>query len=121
MSSDEMTAAELRSLADGTVVAEAIARGELELDYDTAGKVSLPPPPETEPMVMCGLWLPPSLYCRIQARAEAQGKTWSELACQLLEVGLTEEDDDRHVSLAALRRAIADVVQQSSDTASRGR
>jgi hypothetical protein len=48
MSSDEMTAA------------EAIARGELELDYDTAGKVPLPPPPETEPMMMCGLRLPPS-------------------------------------------------------------
>ncbi|HEX6077450.1 MAG TPA: hypothetical protein VFZ32_19605 [Micromonosporaceae bacterium] len=117
MSSDEMTAAELRSLADGTEVAEAIARGEFELDYDTAGKVSLPPPPETEPMVMCGLRLPPSLYGRIKSRAEAQGKTWSELARQLLEVGLTEEDDDRKVSLAALRRAIAHVAQQSSDAA----
>lgn len=110
------TAAELRSMANGAEAADAFQRGELELDYARAGTVHAPPAPEAEPMVMRGLRLPGHLDQRVRAAAEAAGVSYSALIREWIELGLTESEDDRPVSLAALRRAIAHAAQ-SGDAA----
>lgn len=89
--------------------AAAFARGEVE--YDLEAPVELPPVPEAEPMVMRGVRLPVHLDQRVRAAAERAGVPFSTLVRQWIELGLTELEDDRPVSLSALRRAIAHVTQ----------
>jgi predicted DNA-binding protein len=89
--------------------AEAFARGEVEYDVDAG--VELPPAPEVEPMVMRGVRLPIELDQRVRAAAEKAGVPFSTLVREWIELGLTEMDDDRPVSLSALRRAIAHATQ----------
>lgn len=112
----DLTAAELRAMAQAEEIAEAFQRGEVELDFSQAGKVEPPPVPEAEPMVMRGLRLPVGLDRRVREHAQAVGVSWSALVREWIELGLTEAETDRRVSLAALRRAIAHAVQ-SGDAA----
>lgn len=89
--------------------AEAFGRGEVEFDNGVAAQ--LPPVPESEPMVMRGVRLPVGLDQRVRAAAEKAGVPFSTLVREWIELGLTEMDDDRPVSLSALRRAIAHATQ----------
>lgn len=89
--------------------AEAFARGEV--DYDDTTPVQLPPPPDVEPMVMRGVRLPVELDRRVRAAAERAGVPFSILIREWIELGLTELDADKTVSLSALRRAIAHATQ----------
>ncbi|WP_047891175.1 hypothetical protein [Micromonospora sp. RV43] len=91
--------------------AEAFARGEVE--YDETAQVELPPAAETEPMVMRGVRLPVDLDQRVRSAADAAGVKPSTLIREWIELGLTELENDRPVSLSALRRAIAHVTQAS--------
>lgn len=104
-------AAGLRADAEATEAADAFARGDLHLDYDRAGTVAAPPPPEAEPMVVRGVRLPVTLDQRIRAAAEQAGTSFSALVREWIELGLTEQAADQQVSLAALRRAIAHAAQ----------
>ncbi|NYT94307.1 hypothetical protein [Salinispora sp. H7-4] len=89
--------------------AEAFARGEV--DYDDSAQVELPPAAEAEPMVMRGVRLPVALDQRVRSAADAAGMKPSTLIREWIELGLTELEHDRPVSLSALRRAIAHVTQ----------
>ena len=89
--------------------AEAFARGEVE--YDETAEVELPPAPEAEPMVMRGVRLPVELDRRVRAATEAAGMPFSALVREWIELGLTELENDKTVSLSALRRAIAHATQ----------
>ncbi|MEN3308932.1 MAG: hypothetical protein V7603_5134 [Micromonosporaceae bacterium] len=91
--------------------AEAFARGEVE--YDETAVVALPPAPDTEPMVMRGIRLPVELDRRVRAAAEQAGVPFSTLIREWVELGLTELETDKAVSLSALRRAIAHATQAS--------
>jgi predicted DNA-binding protein len=91
--------------------AEAFARGEV--DYDETTPVALPPAPETEPMVMRGVRLPVDLDQRVRAAADTAGVKPSTLIREWIELGLTELENDKPVSLSALRRAIAHATQAS--------
>ena len=89
--------------------ARAFARGEVE--YDEAATVELPPPPESEPMVMRGVRLPIPLDQQVRAAADRAGVSFSALLREWIELGLTEMQDDRTVPLSAVRRAIAHAAQ----------
>ncbi|MFF0366396.1 hypothetical protein [Micromonospora sp. NPDC005087] len=89
--------------------AEAFARSEVE--YDETAQVDLPPEADTEPMVMRGVRLPVDLDQRVRAAADNAGVKASTLIREWIELGLTELEDDRPVSLSALRRAIAHATQ----------
>lgn len=91
--------------------AEAFARGEVE--YDETAAVELPPVPEVEPMVMRGVRLPVELDQRVRAAADNAGVKPSTLIREWIELGLTELEQDKTVSLSALRRAIAHATQTS--------
>ncbi|KAB1930652.1 hypothetical protein F8271_27795 [Micromonospora sp. ALFpr18c] len=71
------------------------------------------PPLDSEPMVPRGVRLPVSIDARVEAAAKAAGVKPSTWIRQCIEVGLTEQEHDRPVSLAALRRAIAHATQES--------
>ena len=106
---DELSAKELRDLADAVDAANAIAAGQIQyVDEPT----ELPPPPESEPMVMRGVRLPVSLDQQIRAAAAKAGVSFSALIREWIELGLTEMDDDsKTIPLSALRRAIAHAAQ----------
>ncbi|WP_146231162.1 hypothetical protein [Micromonospora sicca] len=89
--------------------AEAFARGEVE--YDETAQVELPPTADTERMVMRGVRLPVDLDQRVRAAADKAGVKPSTLIREWIELGLTELENDRSVSLSALRRAIAHATQ----------
>jgi predicted DNA-binding protein len=105
---DELTAKQLRDLADSVDAANAIAAGRVEYLDEPA---ELPPPPEAEPMVMRGVRLPVSLDQRVRAAAAAAGIPFSALIREWIELGLTEMEDDKTIALSALRRAIAHATQ----------
>jgi predicted DNA-binding protein len=88
---------------------EAFARGEVE--YDETAPVDLPPVPDGEPMVLRGVRLPVQVDQRVRAAAERAGVPFSTLVREWIELGLTEMEEDRPVSLSALRRAIAHATQ----------
>ncbi|SCG72256.1 hypothetical protein [Micromonospora inositola] len=89
--------------------AEAFARGEVE--YDETAQIELPPTADTEPMVMRLVRLPVDLDQRVRAAADMAGVKPSTLIREWIELGLTELENDRSVSLSALRRAIAHATQ----------
>jgi predicted DNA-binding protein len=89
--------------------AAAFSRGEVT--YDATAAVELPPVPESEPMVSRGVRLPVSLDERVKAAAAKAGVPFSTLIREWIELGLTEMDDARTVTVAALRRAIAHAAQ----------
>lgn len=63
-------------------------------------------------MVTCGgVRLPVGLDQRVRAAAERAGVPFSTLIREWIELGLTETETDRQVSLAALRRAVAHATQ----------
>ena len=109
-----LPAAESRSSDDAAAAAEAFQRGETRLVYHQAGGVPAPPPPESEPMVVRGLRLPVALDRRVRAAAEAMGVSYSAVIREWIEVGLTEAENDRPISLAAVRRAIAHAAQSGA-------
>jgi predicted DNA-binding protein len=74
-------------------------------------RVSLPPAPETEPMVPLGIRVPPALAQRIRLAADQAGVPYSQLVREWIELGLTEMAGDLTVSVAVLRRAIAHAAQ----------
>ncbi|MBN1173743.1 MAG: hypothetical protein JXA67_16345 [Micromonosporaceae bacterium] len=83
---------------------EAFAAGA---HIEATGVVEVPPPLVGEPMVMRGVRLPLGMDQRVKAAAEQAGVSFSTLVRQWIELGLSEMEDDRTVSLAAIRRAIA--------------
>lgn len=64
-------------------------------------------------MVMRGVRLPVGLDQRVRAAAPAAGVKPSTLIRQWIEVGLTELENDKSVSLSALRHTIAHATQAS--------
>lgn len=111
MSDTTPTTAELRAETEAGQAADAVAAGHLDLDYAAAGSVPAPPAADAEPMVMRGVRLPVSLDQRVRAAADQTGVPFSALIREWIELGLTDADSDRQVSLAALRRAIAHATQ----------
>jgi chromosomal replication initiator protein len=105
---DELSAQELRDLADAVDAANAIAAGRIEYIDEPA---ELPPPPDSEPMVMRGVRLPVSLDQQVRAAAAKAGMSFSALVREWIELGLTEMEDDKTIPLSALRRAIAHATQ----------
>ena len=106
---DDLSAKELRDLADSVDAAHAFAEGRVEYLDEPA---ELPTPPDSEPMVMRGVRLPISLDQQVRAAAAKAGTTFSGLIREWIELGLTEmEDDSKTVPLSALRRAIAHATQ----------
>ncbi|MEU4692932.1 hypothetical protein [Actinoplanes sp. NPDC023714] len=79
--------------------------------YDEGARVTLPPAPETEPMVPLGVRVPPALAQRVRAAADQAGVPYSQLVREWIELGLTEMAGDLTVSVAVLRRAIAHAAQ----------
>jgi predicted DNA-binding protein len=104
---DELTAKQLRDLADSVDAATALAAGRAEYIDDPADL----PPVEAEPMVMRGVRLPVSLDQRVRAAAAEAGIPLSALIREWIELGLTEMEDDKTIPLSALRRAIAHATQ----------
>lgn len=51
MGDEERSVAWMEKEAEATRAADGFRDGELRLDYDTAGRVPLPPRPDSEPMV----------------------------------------------------------------------
>jgi predicted DNA-binding protein len=92
-----------------TAAAAAFARGEVA--YDETAHAQLPPVPEAEPMVPLGIRVSPALAQRIRDAADHEGKPYSQLVREWIEVGLTEMLGDQVLSLSALRRAIAHAAQ----------
>jgi predicted DNA-binding protein len=105
---DELTAKQLRDLADAVDAANAVAGGRVQYLDEPA---ELPPPPESEPMVMRGVRLPVSLDQQVRAAAAKAGLSFSALIREWIELGLAETEDDKTIPLSALRRAIAHAAQ----------
>ena len=105
---DELTAMDLREMADAVDAANAVAAGRIEYVDEPA---ELPAPPESEPMVMRGVRLPVSLDQQVRAAAAAAGLSFSAMIREWIELGLAEIEDDQTIPLSALRRAIAHVAQ----------
>ncbi|BAL90429.1 hypothetical protein AMIS_52090 [Actinoplanes missouriensis 431] len=97
--SDDQLGAAAAAFAAGTVT------------YDETARVSLPPIPETEPMVPLGVRVPPALAQRVRAAADQAGVPYSQLVREWIELGLTDMAGDLTVSVAVLRRAIAHAAQ----------
>ncbi|AGZ41450.1 chromosomal replication initiator protein dnaa [Actinoplanes friuliensis DSM 7358] len=70
-----------------------------------------PATPEPEPMVTRGVRLPVTLDARLREAADQAGVPFSQLIREWIELGLTEMNDERQISLATLRRAIAHAAQ----------
>jgi len=105
---DKRTAKKLRDLADSVDAANAFAAGQVEYLDEPA---ELPPPPESEPMVMRGIRLPVSLDQQVRAAAANAGLSFSAMIREWIELGLAEMEDDQTIPLSALRRAIAHAAQ----------
>ncbi len=97
--------------SDQEIIAAAAAFARGEVAYDETANAQLPPAPEAEPMVPLGIRVTPALAGRIRAAAEHEGKPYSQLIREWIELGLTEMAGDQVVSLSALRRAIAHAAQ----------
>jgi predicted DNA-binding protein len=107
MSNDEMTATELRELAEARDMAERLASGDLSLDLAKAQVVEAPPPPTEEPMVVTTLRLPPDKYLQVKQAAEQRGLKTSAFLRELVEAALVDmEDREVTVNLADLHRYI---------------
>ena len=85
------------------------------ITHGREAEVSLPEP-SAEVTVKTSLKLPPGLHQRVKVAAETRGVGVSTLIREWIELGLTEEENDRQVSLAEIRRAIAHAAQ-SGDAA----
>jgi len=105
---NDITAKELRDMADAVDVANAVAAGRIEYLDEPA---ELPAPPESEPMVMRGVRLPVSLDQQVRAAAASAGLSFSAMIREWIELGLAEIEDDTTIPLSALRRAIAHAAQ----------
>jgi chromosomal replication initiator protein len=81
------------------------------VEYDETAQVELPPAADTEPMVLREVRLPVDLDQRVRVAADKAGVKASILIPEWIELGLTELENDRPVSLSALRRAIAHAAQ----------
>ena len=97
--------------SDEQLSAAAAAFAAGDVTYHEATTVSLPPAPETEPMVPLGIRVPPALAQRIRLAADQAGVPYSQLVREWIELGLTEMAGDLTVSVAVLRRAIAHAAQ----------
>ncbi|GGL12163.1 hypothetical protein [Mangrovihabitans endophyticus] len=93
------------------IVAAAAAFARGEVTYDESAPAPLPPVPESEPMVPLGVRVPAGVARRVRAAADQAGVPFSQLVREWIELGLTENDHDRVVSVSALRRAIAHAAQ----------
>jgi hypothetical protein len=84
-----------------------VAAGNLTYDFERAGAVELPPPPEGEPMVVRSLRLPLALDRRIKAAATARQVSVSTLLREWIELGLAALKNDQPISRADALRALA--------------
>jgi predicted DNA-binding protein len=100
-----------RQYTDDQLSAAAAAFAAGDVTYHEGTRVSLPPAPETEPMVPLGIRVPPALAQRIRVAADQAGVPYSQLVREWIELGLTEMAGDLTVSVAVLRRAIAHAAQ----------
>jgi hypothetical protein len=86
------------------------------MDNDTshlpAEPVTDPAPPADDVLVACSVRLPLRTFERVKATAEQLGTSVSALVRNWVELGLAETADDRPVSLAAVRRAIAHAAEE---------
>ncbi|MEV0732348.1 ribbon-helix-helix protein, CopG family [Polymorphospora sp. NPDC050346] len=108
-------------MSDGNneVVRAAAAFAAGQVEYDDTAQVELPPTPDTEPMVVRALRMPPELDRRVEQAAQAAGVTQSALIREFIELGLTELAQDATVSVAAIRRAVAHAIQSDRHQADR--
>ncbi|MEU8663811.1 hypothetical protein [Actinoplanes philippinensis] len=97
--------------SDDQISAAAAAFAAGDVTYHEGARVTLPPPPETEPMVPLGIRVPPALAQRVRAAADQAGIPYSQLIREWIELGLTDMAGDLTVSVAVLRRAIAHAAQ----------
>ena len=97
--------------SDEQVVAAAAAFAAGEVTYDEAGPVTLPPPPETEPMVPLGIRVPPAVALRVKDAGVRAGVPYSQLCREWIEQGLTAQEENVLVPLALLNRLIAHATQ----------
>jgi predicted DNA-binding protein len=97
--------------SDDQISAAAAAFAAGDVTYHEAARVTLPPPPEAEPMVPLGIRVPPALAQRVRAAADQAGIPYSQLIREWIELGLTDMAGDLTVSVAVLRRAIAHAAQ----------
>ncbi|GIF39164.1 hypothetical protein [Actinoplanes xinjiangensis] len=97
--------------SDDQISAAAAAFAAGDVTYHEGTRVTLPPAPETEPMVPLGIRVPPALAQRVRAAADQAGIPYSQLIREWIELGLTDMAGDLTVSVAVLRRAIAHAAQ----------
>jgi predicted DNA-binding protein len=100
-----------RQYSDEQLGAAAVAFAAGAVTYDDRAPVTLPPVPETEPMVPLGIRVPPALAQQVRAAADQAGVPYSQLVREWIELGLTDMAGDLTVSVAVLRRAIAHAAQ----------
>lgn len=113
MTEDYDTVEELRERADSVAAAEAFARGDVTLDFATAGTIELPPTPEGEVMVVRSIRLPVDLEIRAKGIAEARGVPYSALIRDWISEGLERaEAGEQRDPVTELHR-IADAAQRA--------
>ncbi|GAB0102858.1 hypothetical protein JMUB6875_18290 [Nocardia sp. JMUB6875] len=97
-----------RALSEAMALADAFEAGELVID-DNESTPELPPVtgPVEEQLVVTTVRLTLSQRDAIQAICEARGVDRSALIRGWINEGLAETEDDRKISLADLKRAIA--------------
>ncbi|MGH3656712.1 MAG: hypothetical protein ACRDUA_08625 [Micromonosporaceae bacterium] len=101
-----------RSERDLQVTADELLGKDLSetITHGSDADVTLPDA-SADTVVKTSLKLPIDLHRRVKAAADARGTGVSTLIREWIEVGLTDLDHDRQVSLADIRRAIAHAAQ----------
>lgn len=102
---------------DDATIAAAAAFAAGDVTYLPDEPVELPPPAESDAMVLIAIRLPATLDSEVRTITKARGITISAAVREWIELGIAaDRDDDQVVPLSALRRAIAHATL-SSDAA----
>ena len=99
---------------DLAAAADAVANGEINF---ADGPADLPPPPDTEPKVVCSFRLPVEAYQQLRQVATERGLKPTALMRDWVLAGLAAADRDRTISVADLLRVVAALPDAHPDAA----
>ena len=118
---DDFTPDDYRQLADSTEAARQVAAGDLVIDW-SAPPVTLPPPSDSDAMVVRTLRMPLALELRVRALAEARGVPVTTLMREFIADSTAAAEDSTGVTrdpVAELHR-IADAASRVARTLETG-
>jgi hypothetical protein len=101
-----------RLAAQEAALVEAVARGEVTFDVDSAGTIEAPPPLTEEPMVVVTLRLPPDLYLRLKRAADERGKRVTAYMREMLAATEADPIEDAVVRVGDIQRALLAMARQ---------